>query len=105
MVDLELKVPDDMLKNLALGEKIDIFAGIEQGGENQPPFTVFELIESVYNASTKTLQFQLPGAAFAKNELTQGEYQALIVLGVVQDQVHPNQSSSRVIHAVSACTC
>lgn len=77
-------IPDALRKEFASGARLEIFAGIEQGGVNEIPFTSFDRIDSSYNEKTNELEFELFGGAFAKTELTEGEYQAILVIAAIK---------------------
>lgn len=82
-IKVKIYVPDLLKKEAASGARLEIFAGIEQGGENEMPYTVFEILDSVYNKKTGELEVELFTFAFAHNELTDGEYQAILVIGAI----------------------
>ena len=77
-----LFVPPEILKNQNPNFSITVFSGIEQGGENEIPFTVFEIIDSTFDKESEQISFLLPAYSFAKNELTNGEYQAILIIGI-----------------------
>jgi hypothetical protein len=99
-INVDLKVPTELYAQLKEDEKIEVFASFEQGGEDESPFTIFEIVDSIYTESTKTLQFQLPAATFAKNELTQGEYQAIIIIGTLTKIKQPSLPSGAVSNLI-----
>lgn len=80
-IKAKIHVPDVVKKESATGARIEIFAGILQGGANEIPYTSFSPLESVYNEKTGELVFELFTSAFANTELTSGEYQAILVIG------------------------
>lgn len=77
-------IPEALRKEIASGARLEIFAGIEQGGANEIPFTSFDRVDSSYNEKTSELEFELFGGAFAKTELTEGEYQAILVIAAIK---------------------
>lgn len=77
-------IPDALRKEFASGARLEIFAGIEQGGANEEPYTSFEILDSNYNEATGELEFELFTGAFANNELTGGEYQAILVIAAIK---------------------
>lgn len=79
-VQVSMHVPDSLLASMPADHAIEAFVGIEQGGAQEIPHTLFELIESEYDATNQVITLEIPGAAFASNALTQGEYQAIITL-------------------------
>lgn len=85
-IKAKIRVPDLMKKEFAAGARIEIFAGILQGGENEIPYTSFDRLDSVYNEKTGEMEFELFTWAFANTELTSGEYQAILVIGAILKQ-------------------
>lgn len=79
---VELQVPADVLNAMQLGYGIEVFAGIEQGGGQSLPFTVFDMLASRYDSASSTLTFELPAFAFAQTDLTEGEFQALLIIAL-----------------------
>lgn len=57
-----------------------VFIGFEQGGSEEAPVMAFDTVDYSYNQQGKTFTFNIPGAAFTSNELTNGSYQAIIIL-------------------------
>lgn len=82
-IKVRIQVPDVIKKAAASGARLEIFAGIEQGSENEMPYTSFEILDSVYSKETGELEAELFTFAFAHNELTGGEYQAILVIGAI----------------------
>lgn len=83
VIKTRLRVPDVLKKEVASGARLEIFAGMEQGAVDEGPYTVFDILDSVYNETTGELEFELFPWAFAQNHLTEGEYQAILVMGVI----------------------
>lgn len=82
-IKTRLRVPDVLKKEVASGARLEIFAGIEQGSANEGPYTAFDILDSVFNETTGELEFELFPWAFAQNHLTEGEYQAILVMAVI----------------------
>lgn len=79
-VSVEMNVPQVFLDKMPSGYSVQAFALIVQGSQDEAPFPVFELITSSYDFETKTITFELPGAAFSDTFTSDGSYQAIITL-------------------------
>ena len=79
-IEVEMHVPDSLLQAMPSDYSIEVFAGIEQGGAQEIPHTLFELLESRYDPINQVITFDLPGSAFANTALTEGEHQAITIL-------------------------
>lgn len=82
-VSVEMKVPEELFESVASGFTIEVLVGIEQGGALELPHTVFEIMDSKYIHDERVVRCEIPAAAFANNPLTQGEYQAIIIVALV----------------------
>lgn len=82
-IKVRIQVPEVLKKEAASGARLEMFAGIEQGSENEIPYTTFAILDSAYNKKTGELEAELFTFAFAHNELTDGEYQAILVIGAI----------------------
>jgi len=79
-IEVEMHVPDSLLQAMPSDYSMEVFAGIEQGGAQEIPHTLFELQESSFDPVNQVITFDLPGSAFANTVLTEGGYQAIIIL-------------------------
>lgn len=79
-IQVDVSVPNELLAGMQPGDGIEVFLGYEQGGLASEPFVIFDIVESSLDQSTSTLRFNLPGSSFINSELTDGEYQAIIIL-------------------------
>lgn len=61
---------------------LSVFALIEQGGEGESPFMVFDKIEFSFDEKENKLKFYIPGAAFTSSKLTNESYEAVIVFAI-----------------------
>lgn len=95
-IQVEMHVPNSLIQSMPADHAIEAFVSIEQGGAQEIPYTVFELLDSQYDPTNQILTFEVPGAAFANNSLTQGEYQAIITLAPT-----PGTDSSTATSSVS----
>lgn len=82
-IKVSLQVPEAIKSQLVAGSSPSVFVAIEQGGADELPYTLFEIIESSYNQQSSQVHFELFPFAFAKNQLTQGEFQAIVVVAVL----------------------
>lgn len=79
-IEVQLQIPDDFLANMPDGYGMELFALVEHGSDEEIPYLLFELIPSVYDATNNTVTVELPGAAFSKRDVTDGNYQAIVTL-------------------------
>lgn len=82
-IKISLQVPEEIESQLAPGASPSVFVAIEQGGGNESPYTLFEIIESSYDQQSSQVYFELFPFAFSNNQLTQGEFQAIVVVAVL----------------------
>ena len=75
-----MPVPEALLRYTLTGHSLAAFAAIERGASSGSPVSMFEFLESRFDAETGTVSLQLPKAAFSANALTQGAFQALVTL-------------------------
>lgn len=80
-VHVVLNVPDPFLRLVANNDTIEVFTLRENAGGEELPSTLFEIEEEgvKFNATTKTIEFDLPGAAFLLSN-SNGFFIAVITL-------------------------
>lgn len=61
---------------------LSVFALIEQGGENETPFMVFDKIEYSFNEKENKLKFYIPGVAFNSIKSTDESYEAIVIFAI-----------------------
>lgn len=79
-VTLQLPLKKDTLSKLEKGLRLQVFLGVEQGGKSEIPYVVFDPSPTKVDIENKTVTVSVPPFAFSKNTLTEGEYQAIIIL-------------------------
>lgn len=86
---VELQVPSSLISAMSVDDGIEVLAGFEQGGMVVEGFTIFEILESNFDATTSTVSFELPATAFISNDLTGNEFEAILVLAVTPGENTP----------------
>jgi murein DD-endopeptidase MepM/ murein hydrolase activator NlpD len=80
-IPVVLNVPESFLQALSMNNSIEVFTLRENAGGEELPFTLFEIEEQnvQFNVTSKTVAFDLPGAAFILSNTT-GLYVAVVTL-------------------------
>lgn len=79
-VQVAMPVPEELRSFMLTGHTLEAFAAIERDNTSGTVSSMFEFLESRFDVTTNTINFQLPKAAFAANALTRGDYQAIVTL-------------------------
>lgn len=79
-VQVTMPVPEELQSFLLTGHTLEAFAAIERGDTPETASSMFEFMQSRFDATTSTISFRLPKIAFAANDLTRGDYQAIVTL-------------------------
>lgn len=61
---------------------LSVFALIEQGGENEVPFMVFDKVEYSVDEKENKLKIYIPGGAFNSIRSTNESYEAIIIFAI-----------------------
>jgi hypothetical protein len=86
--DAVIQVPDNFLKSMPIDAEIKVFAQIYQNG-GEEVLDSFEVFESTFDATQKTVKVTLPREAFTDLRTVDGSFEAVVVVGTTPTKPNP----------------